>query len=611
MQKFLERILLGVVFLLPFIPLLVFDGLFFPFITGKAFVFRILVEVGVIVLALLALTDKRYIPKITPITAFFGLFVAVMLLADVLGANITRSIWSNFERMEGWITLIHLFGAFILFEKVLGLHGLWKRWMQVSLGVSVLVGIHGVFQVLGIADIHQGGVRLDANFGNATYLAVYSLMHFFFALLLFLKTDARVYKFLYAGVAVLNMALIYFSATRGALLGLVAGMGLFILLYGLFKKRKGVVAAAIGFGFLVLISFGALVSLKGSQVVSGSPVLSRIASISLEAGETRFKIWSIAYKGFLERPIIGWGQGNFNLVFSKYYDPSLYAQEPWFDRAHNVFVDWLVAGGILGLASYVLLFGSALYFIYRGKSSAEEKAIFIALLGAYFVNNLFVFDNLISYILFIFILAHASAGIEKGFSLPKVSLDTNIARSLIIIVGLFVVYAVNVPALNANGALLRALGPQYGVGEKQALFQEALSYKSFADQEIREQMVQLALRALRQENLSVDAKIALLADAVTEIEKQAALMPESARIHLLYGLTHRLLGSNEKAYEILSRAKEIAPQKQSVIFEFALAAEAAGRKEEALLAFKKAYELDTSYEQAQVLYEQAELRLSK
>jgi len=611
MKVWLRHGLVGSVFLLTLVPLLVFDGLFFPFITGKAFFFRIVVELGLIFLFLLALFDRAYVPRITPVTVFFFVFVAVMLFADLFGANITRSIWSNFERMEGWIMLAHLFGLFLLFDRVLFIDGLWKRWLQASLGVSLLVAIHGVLQLLGHATIHQGGVRVDANFGNATYLAVYTLFHVFFAIWMFVRTSNFWARSSFALIGGLNLILLYFSGTRGALLGLFLGGLLGLFVYAFSTKSKKLIAASLSLLFVGILGFGILSTYKESSFVKNDPVLTRVASISLSAGETRFRIWNIALEGFKERPLLGWGQGNFNLVFSKHFNPKLYNQEPWFDRAHNVFFDWLIAGGVLGLGTYLLFFASLMWFVSVGRFDAIEKAIGIGLLGAYFVNNLFVFDNLTSYILFVFVAAWISSRVVQQYSLPKISIPLNIGASLIIIFGLYVIYAVNVPALNANGALLRALSPQYGVSERQAYFREALSYNSFANQEIREQMVQLAIGAMRQENLSIDARVTLLVDAATEMEKQVALMPESARIHLLYGLMHRLLGSNESAYEILSQARELAPKKQSVLFELALAAEMLRKKEEALAVFKEAYELDTSYEQAKELYEQAKTRLLK
>ena len=611
MQKILSHILVAAVFVLTVLPLLVFDGLFFPFITSKAFVFRFAVEIGMIALLLLALEDKKYIPRITPITIFFGLFVGVMLVADLLGANVIRSVWSNFERMEGWITLIHLFGAFVLFERVLGVSDLWKRWIQVSLGVSVIVGVHGLMQLVGAADIHQGSSRLDANFGNATYLAVYSLFHVSFAGWLLFTSRSMWQRFVYGGLAVLNIGLLYFTATRGALLGLVAGVMVSLFVYALVSKSKKVFAGLAIFVLFAGASFAGLVLHKETAFVSESPVLSRIATISLEAGETRFTIWGIALEGFVGKPVLGWWQGNFNLVFSKHYKPELYAQEPWFDRAHNVYLDWLVAGGVIGLGAYLLLFGSVIYFLVRGPFSNIEKSVALGVLGAYAVNNLFVFDNLLSYLFFVFIAAWVSSRVVKEYRFPTLAIPKEITRSLIIIVGVWVIYIVNVPALSANGALLRALSPQYATSERQAFFKEALGYNSFGNQEIREQMVQLALGAVRQADVPIETKIALLVDAATEMENQAELMPESARINLLYGLMLRLLGSNEKAYEVLSHTRDVAPQKQSVLFEFAYAAEAVGKKDEALVIFKEAYELDTSYVQAGELYEEAQKRLAE
>ena len=33
----------------------------------------------------------------------------------------------------------------------------------------------------------------------------------------------------------------------------------------------------------------------------------------------RIVIWKIAWQGFLERPLLGWGPENYSIVFSKYY----------------------------------------------------------------------------------------------------------------------------------------------------------------------------------------------------------------------------------------------------------------------------------------------------
>ena len=53
---------LGALFLLPFTPLVVVDTYFFPFITGKAFYLRTLIEIAFVAWVVLALMDKAYRP---------------------------------------------------------------------------------------------------------------------------------------------------------------------------------------------------------------------------------------------------------------------------------------------------------------------------------------------------------------------------------------------------------------------------------------------------------------------------------------------------------------------------------------------------------------------
>src|SRR5687768_13798091 len=81
---------LGCLFLIPFAPLVVTPlfvtsggfafpaNFFFPFITGKAFYLRILIELLVAAWAVLALLDRAYRPRFSWIGAIATLFVLWM-----------------------------------------------------------------------------------------------------------------------------------------------------------------------------------------------------------------------------------------------------------------------------------------------------------------------------------------------------------------------------------------------------------------------------------------------------------------------------------------------------------------------------------------------------
>src|SRR5262245_12916914 len=104
-EKMLRWIAIGGVYLLPFIPLIVSQSLFFPYITGKNFTFRIIVEIIAGAWLALMFISAEYRPRKSWILAATTIFVFLIALSDAFGAYPFKSFWSNYERMDGWITL--------------------------------------------------------------------------------------------------------------------------------------------------------------------------------------------------------------------------------------------------------------------------------------------------------------------------------------------------------------------------------------------------------------------------------------------------------------------------------------------------------------------------
>src|SRR3989344_7698429 len=112
----LERVLLwiiriGVVLIL-FTPLVVTQNLFFPFITGKHFFFRIIVEIIFGAWIALAAMAPQFRPAKIPLLWALAAFLGALSLATIFGVDPYHSFWSNYERMEGLITHIHVFALF-------------------------------------------------------------------------------------------------------------------------------------------------------------------------------------------------------------------------------------------------------------------------------------------------------------------------------------------------------------------------------------------------------------------------------------------------------------------------------------------------------------------
>ncbi|MBU1557985.1 O-antigen ligase family protein [Patescibacteria group bacterium] len=574
-DNILKNIVLGSIFLVPFIPFIVPNNLFFPFITGKAFAFRILVEIIVGLWAILALRNESYRPKFSWITVAAAVFVVIIGIADVFGENPMKSIWSNFERMEGWVTLLHLFGFFVATTAVLRTEKLWHRFFNISIVASVLMGFYGLMQMAGKFDIHQSSDRLDATLGNSAYLAVYMLFHIFITSFFLVRERGNsLLKWLYGLALILQVVVLYNTGTRGAILGLLAGSLVVNLFVAIFEKQnKKLKKISIGFLVGIVALVGLFIGLRESPFVQNSPVLERLAKISLEERTTksRFMVWGTAWEGFKENPVLGWGQENFSYVFDKYYNPGMYDQEQWFDRTHNVFFDWLIAGGLLGLLGYLALFASIIYYLFKDENNyfnILDKGIILGLLTAYFVHNLFVFDHLISYILFFSLLGymHSINVEEENISTVKINKGVNnIAIPAVIIVALFSVYFFNAKPIMANMTLLSALKPQEeGAMKNLAYYQKAISIGFVGRQEAREQLAQFGIQFASSE-LSPELKQEMFNIVVGEMENQIEEDPNSARIESIAGTFLGRVGDLDGSLIHLERALELSPNKVSLL----------------------------------------------
>ena len=163
MQSIIKKIVWVSLALIPFLALYVADGgtldilnwgtsgLYFPFISGKNIVFRALVEIAFAGWVLLAIRDALYRPNLkkSPLTVAYAVFIVVILIADIFGVDHDKSIWSNYERMEGFVGHIHFFAYFFVLTAMLPTLNDWKKMWKIFLAADLLVLVYGYAQLLG------------------------------------------------------------------------------------------------------------------------------------------------------------------------------------------------------------------------------------------------------------------------------------------------------------------------------------------------------------------------------------------------------------------------------------------------------------------------------
>lgn len=612
MKDTLKALVFGGLFAVPFLTLYVENDYFFPFITGKNFWFRIIVDVTVAAWVLLSLYDAKYRPRFSWIFSSFSVLLIVMFFADLLGQHPESSFWSNFERMDGYVSLVHTFLYMVVLGSVLKVKEEWQRLLNTSLVVAFLVALYGLAQYFGYA---EGGGRIDSRLGNAAYMAVYMLFHVFIAFWLFVETKSKNLKITYGLLALMFTFVLIETGTRGTALGLAVGVLTMSGYVGLFgTKFKEVRKYAVGaFALLVLAVVGFVVA-KDTDFVQSSPNLARIANISSKDLTIRATIWGMAWEGVKERPLLGWGQSNFNYVFNEQYDPSLYAQEQWFDRSHNIVMDWLITGGILGFLAYFSIFFACLYYLLirplldknDNSFTVLERGVLLGILAGYLTHNFVVFDNIVSYIFFAIILGIIHSRVSTPIrEIDKVKVDEAVivqfATPVVAAIVIFIIYFAHMPGMAAAGDIIDAMREQ-NPDKRLEEFMQALDRDSFAQQEIVEQLAQNAMSYIRDSKIPDTTKQAYASYTEEQLLKLAKDKPGDARIHVFIGSYYRTIGQVDKAAEQMEIAHELSPRKQSILIQQGFVELTRNDTAKALEFFKTAYELDTRSPESREYY---------
>lgn len=390
MPRWAEKVLLGIirtgVFAALASPLVVGWNYFFPYIIPRATYFQLLTEIIFAAAILLITFFPEHRPEKSILARAFVLYLIVAALTTLTSADPGKSFIGSIERDFGLWHMLH-YGMLFL-GLIVGFRT--RLWWQMLLGASLAISMYAAGDlIIDVLNTAPTAPFPPSVAGNVTFLAAYLIFHIFFVMWLLTQTRiAAVKGFLILLIVFLSLAVVA-TGVRGALLGLVVGIGLCFVV--LAWKRPRIRVLLIGAVVIGLLAFGMLLANKNSAIFSKSAIVQNITDFSL--GPTihaRLAMWKMALAGFQERPLLGWGRENFPLVFNIHFDDSFEALklgESWEDRAHNIFFDELINAGLLGLAAYIFLLGSAFFL-------ARRRILWIGLLTAYTIQNIFGVDTL-------------------------------------------------------------------------------------------------------------------------------------------------------------------------------------------------------------------------
>ena len=632
-QKILKIVLLAGLALVMLIPIYVDSDFFFPYIFSKALAFRLSIEVLFLVWLFKLVLQKGSSIKINWLTVIFGVYLVIMFVASLLGGNFYFSFWSYIERSEGLLLWLHLFALVVLLTNVPETKKDWHWLMEAFFFGAQVVAVLAFLQYIGVDFVNKSGGddRVASTIGNAAFFAGYLILALFTGLYLSLQRRLA-FKYYYWLAGLLDIFIILQTGTRGAFLALLASLAVF-LFYNFFRLRSARVKISLAALAIVLFGLGLFVYTNKSQPwVQQNLALMRVTSISLseKTAQDRFRTWNSAWQGFLERPLLGYGQENFYVVFNKYFNPDIYAHANsrlWFDRAHNIFIDHLITGGLIGLVLYIWLLFYPLWLLFKHRGDDQESGRF-KILGR--VRNFFQRqqanfwdkESLASQLMFLVILAFIVQGVVLFESLAvyiglflllsfiavnygKASWQLNawFIRIIFIIYILAltpIVYLVNIREAQANLILIEAIRYQSANPPgAYSQFLKAIELNTSGTQEYRRRLAEFVASQIVNKTITPQLAATWVSRVDQELEQRMIENPQDVANLLLY-MRHRntfyILDPNRlvKVEELGNLALKLSPTRPQIYYEMGYAeyylgdaAKAANQPEQASQHFAK------------------------
>lgn len=589
------KILIYASFLMPLI--VMGSSFIFPFVFPKAIYFRILVELMVGLYLILVLVDKKYSPRRDLLFYVLSAFFFVLFLSAIFGADFSRSFFGNYERMSGWFTLIHFGAYFVVLANVFKSRAEWKLLFRFALLVSLFVGFTGLNFFLSDRSIMKIGG--GGSLGNKIYLANFVLFHIFVAWYLFRKEEKRYWKIFAAAVGIIEIIIMLYNGKRGPFVGLVVGAFAALLLYSVFTRVKKWRLLGLGFIGAIVIVGTLIFAFRQTDFVGKLPAVGSLARVSLSSGtaETRLIAWGVAWNAFKEKPVFGWGVENFYYAFNKYYNPRSLEHgyyETWFDRSHNIFLDFLSTTGFLGFLSYLSIFAAVGYLGFvgykKGRIDLDALVFLTVFFIAYATQNFFVFDHLSSYLIFFVFLAFMSFSVyeerdseaaEKARASEEKMREDKSARhrrmeqkkptTAILLIGaavLIVIYRFNILPAKANNADFKTQGAliqNFPIGFK--MMKEALLINGDHNVDVRNDFARAIVSLAQNQQVVGTQDYKEAVDFVMDgLNKNIQEHPFELQSWMMLGQYYALLGDFKRSEETYLKARELSPRRQQVAY---------------------------------------------
>ena len=304
------------------------------------------------VLVLVAAKEGLRIPR-SPLFIAMYVLVGVEVLTTLTATSQYVALYGEVGRYLGLTT--HLVLALVAIALAVGIEyprrASWLGWTLAA--ASVAAGGYAVVQALGADPIHwvdlDSKARPFATLGNPDFYGQYLSAAAIASAAIVVFSRVRWLRAAAGALAVASTGLLILSATRGAVIGAVAGVAALGVLW---LRRSGATRAALARIGLAGLAFVAALGV----VVLTTPLGDRLLALTDVANvQDRVRIYTAATRVFLDHPILGVGFENFAVAYPRYAEAEGVHGNQTQTSSHNWLLHLAATSGIAGLAATAFL----------------------------------------------------------------------------------------------------------------------------------------------------------------------------------------------------------------------------------------------------------------
>lgn len=294
------------------------------------------------------------------------------LLALITSVSFWASLAGEYLRYESAVVRIGYVVVFAVTVWLLGGEASRRRVVTWFLLGTAVASVESAWEWFANRyDLLGALARPDGNLGNAGLLGVLTAM----AVPLLLGRLLRRGGLRWAPILGLVVAGLAVSSSRSAWAGALLAS---LLVIGLWLPRRWLLA--------VVVIGAVLVTVAGLFVVAGP-----LRGLNADPYTLRLSLWARAIPMIAARPIFGWGEDTFGLVFGRYAGGLLPGIS--FDRAHSQPLDLAASQGLVGIAAATWFWAVFLLGMVRSERWRVEECIpLLAALLAYWTWAVVNFD---------------------------------------------------------------------------------------------------------------------------------------------------------------------------------------------------------------------------